>query len=147
MKRIARATCLITLSWLWIASANAQVRVAPGQLTLAGYRATCGPVDTLITRIGDIAAASRGRIYLNPAMLSLPRAQQLFWYMHECAHQIFGLGEPRADCWSVEQGRIQGWLSPSEFERLAEIMSARMGDATHADGPERVASMRTCFER
>ncbi len=37
--------------------APAQTLILPGALLLAGYRATCGPVDTVIQPINDIAAA------------------------------------------------------------------------------------------
>jgi hypothetical protein len=125
--------------------AQAQRLILPGALLLAGYRATCGPVDTLIQPINDIAAASRGRIYLHPRVLDLPRAQQLFWYTHECAHQIFGTGEAAADCWAVQQGRIQGWLSHAELIQLTRSMRSFSSDATHQDGPTRGVAMARCF--
>lgn len=125
----------------------AQTLILPGALLLAGYRATCGPVDTMIQPINDIAAAYKGRIILHPRVLNLPRAQQLFWYTHECAHQIFGPGEAAADCWAVQQGKIQGWLSPGEFDRLSHSMRDFPGDATHADGHGRVTYMQTCYAR
>ncbi|MES3154301.1 hypothetical protein [Sphingomonas faeni] len=125
--------------------AAAQRLILPGALLLAGYRATCGPVDTMIEPIEDIAAAYRGRIVLHPRVLDLPRAQQLFWYTHECAHQIFGPGEAAADCWAVQQGRINGWLSDADLKKLGETMRLFPGDATHAPGTERIAHMRTCY--
>jgi len=127
--------------------AAAQTLILPGALLLAGYRATCGPVDTMIQPIDDIAAAYRGRIYLHPRVLNLPRAQQLFWYTHECAHQIFGPGEAAADCWAVQQGKIQGWLSRGELSKLNETMRQFPGDAAHADGRARIAYMAQCFAK
>ena len=127
--------------------ATAQRLILPGALLLACYRATCGPVDTMIKPIDDIAAAYRGRIILHPRVLNLPRAQQLFWYTHECAHQIFGPGEAAADCWSVQQGKIQGWLSRDELGKLENSMRGFPGDAAHADGPTRIAYMQQCFSR
>ncbi len=125
--------------------AAAQTLILPGALLLAGYRATCGPVDTMIQPINDIAAAYRGRIYLHPRVLDLPRAQQLFWYTHECAHQIFGPGEAAADCWAVQQGKIQGWLSRVELTRLNGSMRQFPRDASHEDGAARIAHMEKCF--
>ena len=125
--------------------ATAQHLIVPGALLLAGYRATCGPVDTMIQPINDIAAAYRGRIYLHPRVLDLPRAQQLFWYTHECAHQIFGPGEAAADCWAVQQGKIQGWLSRVELTKLNGSMRQFPRDASHADGAARIAHMEKCF--
>ena len=125
--------------------APAQRLILPGALLLAGYRATCGPVDTMIQPINDIAAAYKGRIVLHPRVLDLPRAQQLFWYTHECAHQIFGPGEAAADCWAVQQGRIQGWLTRKELTALGVSMRQFPGDADHADGRARLVYMNTCY--
>lgn len=125
----------------------AQRLILPCALLLAGYRATCGPVDTMIQPIDDIAAAYKGRIILHPRVLDLPRAQQLFWYTHECAHQIFGPGEAAADCWAVQQGKIQGWLSRDELTRLDRTMQQFPGDATHDGGPARIAYMEKCYAR
>lgn len=127
--------------------ALAQQRVLPGALLLAGYWATCGPVETEVLKINDIAASVGGRIVLNPSLFELPRAQQLFWYTHECGHQIFGPSETVADCWAVEQGRIQGWLGKAEFEQLAVVISRFPGDAAHARGPARAAFIRRCYDR
>lgn len=127
--------------------AAAQRLILPGALLLAGYRATCGPVDTMIQPIDDIAAAYKGRIILHPRVLDLPRAQQLFWYTHECAHQIFGPGEAAADCWAIQQGKLQGWLSREELDKLNTSIQQFPGDASHASGPARIASMEKCFSR
>lgn len=145
MYRYAISLGIATMLVLPVSSASAQQIVKAGSLILAGYRATCGPVQTVVMPMRDIAAAQNGRIFLHPSVLSLPRAQQMFWYTHECAHFIFGKGEARADCWSVQQGRIQGWLSPTEFNTLAGSMRAHPGDATHVNGPRRVAAMRRCY--
>lgn len=126
---------------------QAQQMIAPGALQLSGYWATCGPVQTQVLQIADIAASTGGRIILNPSVFGLPRSQQLFWYTHECAHQIFGPSETVADCWAVEQGRIQGWLNRSEFAVLEASVQRFRGDATHANGPARAAHLRQCFDR
>jgi len=123
----------------------AQSAIVPGALLLSGYRASCGPVDTVIQTIGDIAGSYDGHIYLDPRVFALPRAQQLFWYTHECAHQMFGASEPTADCWSVQQGRIQGWLSQEELGKLRKAMADLPGDATHFAGRVRIAYMSVCY--
>lgn len=145
-RQIAIGLGIAALLVVPLSSVSAQKIVYAGSLLLAGYRATCGPVQAVVAPMRDIAAAQNGRIYLNPALLSLPRAQQMFWYTHECAHFIFGKGEARADCWAVQQGRIQGWLSPTEFQVLVRSMRAHPGDATHVAGPRRVAAMRRCYD-
>ncbi len=149
MTLLARLCTLpaMLLALLMPQAASAQRMIAPGALQLSGYWATCGPVQTEVVQIADIAASTRGRIILNPNVFALPRAQQLFWYTHECAHQIFGPNEAVADCWSVEQGRVQGWLTRGEFEQLAASISRLRGDAAHADGPARAAHLRLCYDR
>ncbi|WP_175518166.1 hypothetical protein [Sphingomonas sp. OK281] len=72
----------------------------------------------MIQPINDVVAAYKGRIILHPRVLDLPRAQQLFWHTHECAHQIFAPGEAAADCRAVQQGKIWGRLSHEELTNL-----------------------------
>jgi hypothetical protein len=123
----------------------AQTVVLPGTLRLPGYRASCGSVDTMIQLIDDIASAYKGRIILHPRVLDLPRAQQLFWYTHECAHQIFGPGEAAADCWAVQQGNIQSWLTRDELSMLSGTMRPYRADETRSNGATRVVAIDTCF--
>lgn len=140
------ASLLIAACWP-AQGASAQQLVPAGHLDLAGYQATCGPVQTVVLNMQDIAVTQGGRIYLNFKLLTRPRAEQLFWYTHECAHIIFGAGEMRADCWAVRQGRIQGWLQPRDFEALSASMRRHPGDRHHPAGPQRVAAMAACYDR
>jgi hypothetical protein len=125
--------------------AQAQQRILAGSLLLSGYRATCGPVETVVQPINDIALAYGGRIFLSPRVFGMPRAQQLFWYTHECAHQIFGPSESAADCWATQQGKIQGWLSRDELDKLTRTMRDLPGDATHQRGPDRITYIEGCY--
>lgn len=139
------AAAVVLAASLLSAPAQAQQVVLPGSLLLSGYRATCGPVATVIQPINDIALAFGGRIFLHPRLFGLPRAQQLFWYTHECAHQIFGPSESKADCWSVQQGKIQGWLTPDELSKLDRSMRDLPGDASHLTGRDRIAYIDRCY--
>lgn len=126
--------------------AFAQQRALPaGALFLSGYQATCGPVETVVSPIHDIAESWGSWIFISPRLFLLPRAQQLFWYTHECAHHIFGPSETVADCWAVRQGKIQGWLDPGELKHLLEIVRGLPGDAAHAGGQVRAESLRRCY--
>jgi hypothetical protein len=116
-----------------------------GSLFLSGYQATCGPIETVVSPIYDIAASQGGWIYLSPRLLRLPRAQQLFWYTHECAHNIFGPGEIRADCWAVRQGKTQGWLDTDEFKHLLKMIRGLAGDSAHPNGQKRAENMENCY--
>jgi hypothetical protein len=95
--------------------------------------------------IDDIAAAYKGRIILHPRVLDLPRAQQLVWYTHECAHQIFGQGEAAPDCRAVQQRKIQGWLTRDELSMLSGTMRRYRADETRSNGAARVVAMDACF--
>lgn len=146
--KIATIVASLVLTACWPApSASAQQVLAAGQLDLAGYQATCGSARTVVLRMADIAATQGGTIYLSSVLMERPRAEQLFWYTHECAHLIFGAGEMRADCWAVQQGRLHGWLSPDDFDVLAASMRRHPGDRAHPPGPQRVAAMAACYDR
>jgi hypothetical protein len=147
MNKFSLSACLSALLLAPFTPASAQQVIIAGSLTLAGYRASCGPVETVVMEMYDIAEARNGRIFLNKSLMSRPRAQQIFWYTHECAHHIFGAGEARADCWAVQQGRSHGWLAPDEFNLLGRSMISHPGTAAHAPGPQRVAAMRSCYNR
>lgn len=123
----------------------AQQRIRSGTLRLAGFSASCGPIETDVMHFSDIAASSGNRIIINPRLFTMPRAQQMFWYTHECGHQIFGPSEPDADCWAIQQGRQQGWLNVSEMRQLETLIDRLPGDATHVSGPVRAAHMRQCY--
>ena len=75
----------------------------------------------------------------------MPGAQQMFWYTHECGHQMFGPSEPDADCYATRQGRQQGWLNVAEFRILEALVHRLPGDASHVSGPVRAAYMRLCY--
>jgi hypothetical protein len=128
-------------------AAQQQRHVPVGLLTLSGYQVHCGRVATDIMPIADLAGSFRGRIILSPSLFDLPGAQQVFWYMHECGHQMVGSNEAAADCWAARQGRIQGWLSPTELTRLSSAMQGWSGDATHAEGGRRAKAMERCYYR
>jgi hypothetical protein len=137
----ARASLLAVI----LQPSAAQTVVLPGALRLAGYRAACGPVDTMIQPIDDIAAAYKGRIILHPRVLDLSRVQQLLWYTHECAHEIFGQSEVAADYSAVQQGKIQGWLTRDELSMLSGTMRRYRADETRSNGAARVVAMDACF--
>lgn len=123
-----------------------QAVLTSGALILSGYPANCGEVRTVVAPIYDLAESWRGWIYLSPRLFLLPRAQQLFWYTHECAHQIFGPSEAIADCWAARQGKIKGWLTAIELEGLLDMVRTLPGDAAHAVGPVRAEDLRRCYD-
>jgi hypothetical protein len=121
--------------------------VAAGKLRLAGRAMSCGRTPTLVSHtFWDYGGATRGRIILNPRKLAtLPPAVRLYVYAHECGHQIYGASEPRADCYAVERGRREGWLTLKGVGQICEFLKGFPGDYVHPPGPERCAAMITCF--
>src|SRR5213075_1908527 len=109
----------------------------PRALKLGGAYPTCGLVQTTVAEIPDIALGTPGMIYLNPALLRMPRPLQLFWYAHECAHQLYGSGEGHADCWAILSGRDEGWFQEEDFALLQWTFKAD-GDSQHPPGPQRI---------
>jgi hypothetical protein len=116
-----------------------------GEISLGGARPSCGWVPTTLGDIPDIALSTPGMIHLNPAIFRLPRPLQLFWYAHECAHQLYGTSEGQADCWAARSGRDQGWLREEDFAVIDWALADNRGDADHAPGPQRAALIRRCF--
>lgn len=94
-------------------------------------------------------------IFLNPRVLStLPRAVQLFWYAHECAHHVLGhtLGMPQmrsemdADCWAIRTGRNQGWFLHRDLRSMYWYFINNPGSPWgHLPGPQRLQHFANCF--
>jgi hypothetical protein len=70
---------------------------------------------------------------------------KLWIYSHECGHQFRGPDEETADCFAVQRGRRQGWLSPGGVEEICQFISPAKGDAMHFSGSHRCDYMRQCF--
>jgi len=122
--------------------------VAPGRLSISGRIVRCGRRPTVInTNLDDYGAAYPGFLILNPNKLAhLPVAVQLWIYAHECAHQFRGPDEQRADCFAVQRGRRQGWLSPAGIKQICEFIRPAIGDSMHFSGPHRCQAMKRCYK-
>jgi hypothetical protein len=73
---------------------------------------------------------------------------QLYVYEHECGHQMHGASETRADCYAMQRGRRDGWLTPEGLAEICEVFKGHpTGDSLHPPGPERCAAMTKCFEK
>jgi hypothetical protein len=142
MKRAVLIACLIAGGM----TAPAHGRVyQPGALSLGGAYPTCGWVPTTLADIPDIALSTPGMIHINPALLEQPRPLQLFWYAHECAHQLYGISEGQADCWAIRTGRDQGWFRAEDFPLIERALEGNEGDSRHMTGRQRTALMWRCF--
>jgi hypothetical protein len=102
--------------------------IPPGQLRLDGRRMTCGQRPTVIDdQLDDYGAAYPGFLILNSKLLSrIPTSVKQWIYAHECGHQFRGPDEETADCFAVQRGRRQGWLTPEGYsDALVGFLSER----------------------
>jgi hypothetical protein len=122
--------------------------VAPGALKLDGQSMLCGQRPTVLdSQLDDYGAAYPGFLILNPRLLTKISTPVKMWiYAHECGHQFRGPDEETADCFAVQRGRRQGWLSPDGLEEICRFISPAKGDSMHFAGSNRCSYMRRCYE-
>jgi len=121
--------------------------VPPGEFKLDGVRLYCGTRPTVIDdKLDDYGAAYPGFLIMNLRLLDkLTTPVKLWIYSHECGHQFRGPDEETADCFAVQRGRRQGWLSPGGVEEICEFIAPAKGDAMHFSGSYRCEYMRQCL--
>lgn len=127
-------------------ASNAKI-IPPGKLVLDGYRLTCGRRPTVLDpTLDDYGAAYPGFLILNPQLIDrVPTAVKLWIYSHECGHQFRGPDEELADCFAVQRGRRQKWLTTDGLEKICKFIKPARGSTMHLAGPERCKVMRRCF--
>jgi hypothetical protein len=121
--------------------------VASGDLLLDGKKAICGHRPTVLDNsLDDYGAAYPGFLILNPRLMNKVSTPVKMWiYAHECAHQFRGPDEDTADCFAVQRGRRQGWLTEAGLDEVCRFISPAKGDSMHFSGSHRCAQMRKCF--
>lgn len=121
--------------------------VDPGALKLDGNRMICGHRPTVLDEnLDDYAAAYPGFLILNPKLMQRISTPVKMWiYAHECGHQFRGPDEDTADCFAVQRGRRQGWLTETGLEEVCNFIAPAKGDAMHLSGSHRCESMRRCY--
>jgi hypothetical protein len=121
--------------------------IPPGSLRLDGRRMTCGQRPTVIDdQLDDYGAAYPGFLILNSKLMArVPTSVKLWIYAHECGHQFRGPDEETADCFAVQRGRRQGWLTPEGLEEICAFIRPSKGSSMHFSGSHRCESMRRCF--
>ncbi len=122
--------------------------VAPGALKLDNQPMVCGQRPTVMdSQLDDYGAAYPGFLILNPRLLAKTSTPVKMWiYAHECGHQFRGPDEETADCFAVQRGRRQGWLTPDGLEEICRFISPAKGDSMHFAGSNRCEYMRRCYE-
>ncbi len=121
--------------------------VAAGDLTLDNRRMVCGHRPTVLdSQLDDYGAAYPGFLILNPRLMAKVSTPVKLWiFAHECGHQFRGPDEETADCFAVQRGRRQGWLTMEGLDEICKFISPAKGDTMHFAGSHRCNYMRTCF--
>ena len=121
--------------------------VASGDLRLDGRVAQCGHRPTVLDNsLDDFGAAYPGFLILNARLMNKVSTPVKMWiYAHECGHQFRGPDEETADCFAVQRGRRQGWLTPQGLQEVCNFMAPAKGDSMHFSGAHRCEAMRKCF--
>ncbi|HEX6000625.1 MAG TPA: hypothetical protein VFZ16_14705 [Hyphomicrobiaceae bacterium] len=118
-----------------------------GELEIDGRKIICGRRPTVLDeKLDDYGAAYPGFLILNPKLLAkVAPAVKLWVHAHECAHQYRGPDEETADCFAVQRGRRQGWLTPEGLDEVCNFIAPAKGDGMHFAGSHRCEAMRRCY--
>ncbi len=118
-----------------------------GDYEVGGRVPACGRTRTILTAdLGDYGASIGAFIVLNPTRLDrLSAATRLFVYSHECAHQLYGQGEERADCYAAKRGKAEGWLREADIEQVCRIFPHKSRSPDHPDRQARCGAIRACY--
>jgi hypothetical protein len=132
----------------YLARSGPAAKLVPsGDLELDGRKLVCGRRPTVLDeKLDDYGAAYPGFLILNPKLMSKVSTPVKLWiHAHECGHQYRGPDEETADCFAVQRGRRQGWLTPEGLEEVCRFISPAKGDAMHFSGSHRCDVMRRCY--
>lgn len=121
--------------------------VPPGELVIENRKVICGKRPTVLdSKLDDYGAAYPGFLILNPKLLARVSMPVKLWiHAHECGHQYRGPDEETADCFAVQRGRRQGWLTPEGLEEVCKFIAPAKGDSMHFKGSHRCEAMRVCY--
>jgi hypothetical protein len=132
----------------YMARVGAGATLVPyGQLKIDERRVICGRRPTVLDeKLDDYGAAYPGFLILNPKLMAkVSTAVKLWIHAHECGHQYRGPDEETADCFAVQRGRRQGWLTPEGLEEVCRFIAPAKGDSMHFSGSHRCEAMRRCY--
>ena len=132
----------------YVAPVGGDSRIVPaGQLTLDNRRLYCGQRPTVLdSQLDDYGAAYPGFLILNPRLLARVSTPVKLWiHAHECAHQFRGPDEETADCFAVQRGRREGWLTPEGLEEVCQFIAPARSTSMHLSGSHRCQAMRQCY--
>ena len=121
--------------------------VPAGRLVLDGNQLICGHRPTVLdATLDDYGAAYPGFLILNPKLIArVPKPVKMWIYSHECGHQFRGPDEEVADCFAVQRGRRQRWLTIDGINQICQFIRPAKGSSMHYSGPHRCEVMKKCF--
>ena len=132
----------------YLARSGPDAKLVPsGDLEFDGRKLICGRRPTVLDeKLDDYGAAYPGFLILNPKLMAKVSTPVKLWiHAHECGHQYRGPDEETADCFAVQRGRRQGWLTAEGLEEVCRFISPAKGDAMHFSGSHRCDAMRRCY--
>ncbi|CFX07762.1 conserved exported protein of unknown function [Candidatus Filomicrobium marinum] len=121
--------------------------LSPGEFKLDGQTQWCGRRPVVVDpQLDDYGAAYPGFLIMNPRLLDKVSISVKQWiFAHECGHQFRGPDEETADCFAVQRGRRQGWLTPAGLDEVCTFIAPAKGDMMHLSGSHRCEYMRKCY--
>lgn len=156
--RLALAGALLLAAATWalagptpeeyVAHVGGDAKIVPsGDLRLDGHKLSCGRRPTVFdNQLDDYGAAYPGFLILNPKLLAKVSTPVKLWiHAHECGHQFRGPDEATADCFAVQRGRAERWLTPEGLDEVCKFISPAKGDSMHFSGSNRCEAMRACY--
>ena len=78
--------------------------------------------------------------------LGFVRTPDRDWYISADVDLRWGIpDEETADCFAVQRGRRQGWLSAEGLDEICKFIKPAKGDSMHFSGSHRCDQMRKCY--
>ena len=115
---------------------------------IAGKTLACPKAQVVMSEdVPGPGYAVPGLLMFGPRFLAqYPPLVQRLIFLHECGHQYVGRDETAADCYAVEAGKRQGWLTPAALNQACRSLWHTMGDGVHLAGPERCSALQACYD-
>jgi hypothetical protein len=119
-----------------------------GSAVIGGMRLSCHPAEVVMSNeVPGPGFAVPGLLMFGPRFLkAYPPLVQRLVFLHECGHQYVGTDENAADCYAVEAGKRQGWLTQAGLAQACKALWHTLGDGAHLAGPERCAALQACYD-
>lgn len=144
-RRRAALSAVVAASALFAATVPNAVA---GSAVIGGMKLTCRAAKVVISdAVPGPGFAIQGMIMFGPKYLrAYPPLVQRLVFLHECGHQYIGTDESAADCWAVEAGKRQGWLTRAGLAQACKALWHTQADGVHLAGPERCQALQQCYD-